>query len=292
MSATHEYLYGFKDDARSAMDVEEKRKALAARMIEQVRKQYAAFAHRHEILVAADVHAEAQPVSLTLYDWTSLQKQPTSPTTEDATSTPSPSSLPSTTEPTTSKTFSVREPGSALAHIKGHFDLGVVRLPDATTSIVDLLVDEARDVEYDFCSDTDTDTNADSETDSGSAKPSGKPPSLPELVRRLRERLASQTNPVGRGRPVQLSSFPVQSNEADNVFGDATKFFLWKWFKLSSPYRKIGSWETSLDDVLENGSWQAGKELTLVLRRVSPEVWQSYLDNRVSLNDDADDNEH
>ncbi|KAL1894850.1 hypothetical protein Sste5346_005537 [Sporothrix stenoceras] len=271
LASYEHHLQSFNAETSSNDDFEERRRKTAQRL-EMIKTQVELYVHRHEILVVADVHAEAQPVSVTLYDWASLQQASTS----TSTSTPA---TPTTIATTSScETFSVKEPGSALAHVKGYFDLGTIRLPGATTSIADLLLDEAQDDEYDFCNDADTDADS-------------RPLSLPQLVRRLRQRLANETSTLGRGRPVQLWSIPVQSKIADNVFGDKDKKYLWHWYKPTSPYSIKGTWETELDAVLENGSWQAGRELILILRRVSPEVWQSYVDGCPSLHDLSADTE-
>lgn len=241
-----------------AIDFETRRRQNEARHVEMLRKEHATYAHCHEILVAADIDAEAQPVHVTLYDWSCHRC-----TDNQNPSKPSPSAI-----------FSIREPGSALATLKGFFDLGTIRLPDDATSAAALLVDEEQDDEYDFCDDAGS--------DAGSAAPARKTPSLPELVLRVRRRLASQKN-ASKGRPVQLWTFPVQSRIAENVFGDKRKRYLWNWYKPTSPYSKRGMWETQLDAVLENGSWMAGKDLTLVMRSVPDEVWQGFADGSPPL---------
>ncbi|KIH93768.1 hypothetical protein SPBR_04399 [Sporothrix brasiliensis 5110] len=256
-----------------AFDAETRRRQNAARHLEVLKKEHETYAHCHEILVAADVDAEAQPVHVTLYDWTCLQPSPTSwPTSPEPTmSTPSPSA-----------TFLVKDPGSVLAAVKGYLDLGTIRLPVTATSIADLLVDEAQDHDYDFCDDEDT------RRDSAAAS-SGKTPSLPDLLQRLRQRLARQRM-AARGQLVQLWTFPVQTLTSDDLFADSAKKYVWHWYKPSSPYVQKGAWESQLDAVLENGSWMAGKDLTLVVRRVSQQLWQSLEDGYMPMDPFSSEN--
>jgi hypothetical protein len=245
--AGDEFQIPIETPREALSDPETRRRRNEARIVEMLRKEHEAYAHCHEILAVASVDAEAQTVQVTLYDWTCRREA------DKSTSSPS-------------VTFSVREPESVLTTVKGFFNLDTLRLPpDSTASVAELLADEEQDDEYDFCDD-------DAGSDAGSVPPpSSKAPPLHELVRKLRQRLSSQKIAT-RGRLVQLWSFPVQSTAAENVFGDRTKKYLWHWYKPTSPYQKKGAWETQLDTVLDNGSWMAGKDLILVVRRVPEEV--------------------
>lgn len=77
-----------------------------------------------------------------------------------------------------------------------------------------------------------------------------------------------------RGTFLQFSSFPVFGDIPDHV-SIHELLPVWKWIKPGSPYRTTGFWEAELDKVLEDGEWNAGKELVLLVRGVSEEKLQS-----------------
>ncbi|CAK7228662.1 hypothetical protein SBRCBS47491_006983, partial [Sporothrix bragantina] len=150
------------------------------------------------------------------------------------------------------------EPHPHLASLVGFEDLGTMRI-DADADLLAILAaatDEDQDEnEYDFCDGDD------------SFRP--KPP-LAESVRQLRQRLQSGEFEVHakRHRPLQLWSFSVRSDvEGNNIFTTSPdKALTWKWCKPDSPYHKNSQWFKELHEVLEHGSWNGGKNLTLLAR--------------------------
>jgi hypothetical protein len=72
----------------------------------------------------------------------------------------------------------------------------------------------------------------------------------------------------------QFSSFPASGNSPD-VVSSHDLLPVWKWAKPESPCRKRGFWEAELDKVLDDGEWNGGRELVLLVRRVSKEILQN-----------------
>ena len=73
---------------------------------------------------------------------------------------------------------------------------------------------------------------------------------------------------------VRLFSFPVFSGSPTEIFSDGL-LPIWKWVKPSSVYnRKCGRWEPTIQKALEDGEWNAGKDLDLLVRIVSEEMME------------------
>jgi hypothetical protein len=69
---------------------------------------------------------------------------------------------------------------------------------------------------------------------------------------------------------LRFFSFPLYSDSPQQVLGKGL-CPIWKWAKPESIYRKTGSWETSLHEALDNGEWNGGRNLLLLIRGVSEE---------------------
>jgi len=70
---------------------------------------------------------------------------------------------------------------------------------------------------------------------------------------------------------VHFFYFPVFGNSLDHILSDGA-FPAWKWVKPHGTYRKMGFWETELHEALEDGEWNGGKDLVLLLMEVSEQT--------------------
>jgi hypothetical protein len=72
------------------------------------------------------------------------------------------------------------------------------------------------------------------------------------------------------GRMVHFVSFHVLNDNPHDVAitGDGL-VPVWKWVKPDGTYRKAGFWEAHLAEALEDGEWNAGKNLHLLVRGVA-----------------------
>ncbi|KAL2194517.1 hypothetical protein P885DRAFT_62993 [Corynascus similis CBS 632.67] len=96
-----------------------------------------------------------------------------------------------------------------------------------------------------------------------------RPPSNSEPTAQLFSALVSQLPAPNRGTRMQFVTFPVVGDSSDQVIGEGC-FPVWRWVKPESVYpRKRGVWETKLHKALDDGEWNAGKDLTLLVRGVS-----------------------
>ena len=69
---------------------------------------------------------------------------------------------------------------------------------------------------------------------------------------------------------VHVYKIHVFTKKADALSGSEETTLLFKWTKPQSIYdRKSGFWETSLLDVIDDGTFNAGKELMVLVRGVS-----------------------
>ncbi|KAK4243431.1 hypothetical protein C7999DRAFT_18213 [Corynascus novoguineensis] len=94
-------------------------------------------------------------------------------------------------------------------------------------------------------------------------------PENPEPTAQLFSALVSQLPAPNRGTRMQFFTFPVLGDSSDQVIGEGC-FPVWKWVKPESMYpRKRGVWETKLHKALDDGEWNAGKDLILLVRGVS-----------------------
>lgn len=73
------------------------------------------------------------------------------------------------------------------------------------------------------------------------------------------------------GAGLRFFAFPVFSDSEQEVVGKGL-CPVWKWAKPESIYRKVGSWETSLHGVLDDGEWNGGRNLLLLTKGVSEET--------------------
>ncbi|KAB5536370.1 hypothetical protein GE09DRAFT_325521 [Coniochaeta sp. 2T2.1] len=79
-----------------------------------------------------------------------------------------------------------------------------------------------------------------------------------------------------KGTFVRFFSFPVSSNSPDDIVitGDGL-VPVWRWVKPDSTYRKAGFWEAKLDEALEDGEWNGGKNLLVLVRGVAEAALRS-----------------
>lgn len=94
------------------------------------------------------------------------------------------------------------------------------------------------------------------------------PQTLSDLVRELNE--GSESEEMQR----QFFTFPILSNAPDPILGP-NLFPVWKWVKRDSMYRKAGFWEADLHKAVEDGEWNSGKNLTILMAGVSKKTRQT-----------------
>lgn len=94
------------------------------------------------------------------------------------------------------------------------------------------------------------------------------PQTLAILVRELN--VGSEAQKTQR----RFFSFPILSNALDPVLGP-NLFPVWKWIKPDSMYRKAGFWEGGLHKAFEDGEWNSGKDLTILMVAVSEKTQQT-----------------
>ncbi|KAK4236583.1 hypothetical protein C8A03DRAFT_45452 [Achaetomium macrosporum] len=101
-------------------------------------------------------------------------------------------------------------------------------------------------------------------------------PTLPsqEPTPQLFTDLISQLAMPDQGSLLRFFSFPVFSNSRTEIFSDGL-LPVWKWVKLDSIYRKRGFWEAGLNKAIEDGEWNGGKNLVLLVRGVSEQTRQT-----------------
>ena len=76
-----------------------------------------------------------------------------------------------------------------------------------------------------------------------------------------------------QGNFLQFVSFPVFGNSPNEILRDGL-LPAWKWVKPDRIYRKTGFWEAELHNALEDGKWNGGKDLILLMRAVSEQTLQ------------------
>ncbi|KAK0614497.1 hypothetical protein B0T14DRAFT_309792 [Immersiella caudata] len=89
--------------------------------------------------------------------------------------------------------------------------------------------------------------------------------------------------PGRKGVTEQFFAFPVFSNRSDHPIGDEALLPVWKWVKPDSPYRKSGFWEKDLHAALEDGGWNGGKELSVLMGAVSEEAFYTIACSEMGL---------
>jgi hypothetical protein len=94
------------------------------------------------------------------------------------------------------------------------------------------------------------------------------PQTLANLVRELNDGSGSDETQM------QFFTFPILSNAPDPVLSP-TLVPVWKWIKPDSTYRRAGFWEGDLHKTLEDGEWNGGKNLTILISGVSERTRQT-----------------
>ncbi|CAK7229746.1 hypothetical protein SCUCBS95973_007332 [Sporothrix curviconia] len=253
------------------------------RMRKHVNDELARFAHTHTILATAWVDVEAgpdakahnrRPLSVTLHDWCHAdgaahayahEKDVDDDDDDDFDSGVDVLSF-ATAAPTL--TTPLLDPHPHLASLCGFEDLGTLRI-DAEADLLGMLA-ATDDAEYDFC-----------ESESEDDETGRQKPSLAECVRQLRQRL--QSGGCGGGtsshqRPLQLWAFSARSETgASNVFAEADRALTWKWCKPDSAYTKQSGWFLQLHELLDHGSWNGGKNLTLLARPAKADGFDMFI---------------
>jgi hypothetical protein len=95
----------------------------------------------------------------------------------------------------------------------------------------------------------------------------GNPEPTPQVVADLMAEIVEPT----QGAFMQFFSFPVFSNEPSRVLADG-RFPVWKWVKPQSIYRTNSLWEADLSQVLDQGEWNGGKDLMILVVGVTEEI--------------------
>lgn len=95
------------------------------------------------------------------------------------------------------------------------------------------------------------------------------PQTLANLVRELNAGSESEDSAQR-----QFFAFPILANVPDLVL-NPNLFPVWKWVKPDSMYRKAGFWEGDLHKALEDGEWNGGKNLTILMAAVSEKTQQT-----------------
>ena len=152
---------------------------------------------------------------------------------------------PPTVRPTKITTISSPD---VLQTIKGFTSLGTFVLPsglDLSKTLPELL--------------TATDTATD------------MPPS-PEPTPQLLASLISQLPVPEQGDRVRFFSFPVWSDSPTDPFGGGLLRPVFKWAKPNGVYRTAGFWEADLHTAVEDGEWNGGRGLMLLVSGVSEEI--------------------
>jgi hypothetical protein len=94
------------------------------------------------------------------------------------------------------------------------------------------------------------------------------------LVQKHLSSTQSRPSPHKSGTAVQVFALPVFGKSHDALVTGGPHI-VWQWIKPSSPYRKRGWWELTLEEVLTDGEWSAGKGIQLLVGGVSDEVHES-----------------
>ena len=83
---------------------------------------------------------------------------------------------------------------------------------------------------------------------------------------------------------VELHIFSIQ------IFGDesgnlvpAGCSLLWKWAKEQSPYRKSGSWDHRLAQMLVDAEWTAGKGVVILAKGVNEEEYEKVVKGAIKF---------
>ncbi|KAG7288036.1 hypothetical protein NEMBOFW57_007556 [Staphylotrichum longicolle] len=139
---------------------------------------------------------------------------------------------------------------SALGAIKGFAALGTYFLPEEA-DIAELLSGILASA---------AEAEAEAESPSiGNADPT------PQLVADL----IAQLGPPGPvGMLVRFFAFPVYTNDPElegRVLRGGREFPVWKWVKPGGGYRRQGVWEAELGTALEEGEWNAGRGLDVLM---------------------------
>lgn len=70
---------------------------------------------------------------------------------------------------------------------------------------------------------------------------------------------------------MRFFSFPLFSDSPTDLFGEGLRP-VFKWAKPDGVYRKAGFWEAELHTAVEDGEWNGGTGLVLLVRGVEEEV--------------------
>ncbi|KAK0740015.1 hypothetical protein B0T18DRAFT_417053 [Schizothecium vesticola] len=94
------------------------------------------------------------------------------------------------------------------------------------------------------------------------------PQTLANWVRELNDGSESEETQM------QFFTFPILSNAPDPILSP-TLFPVWKWIKPDSTYRRAGFWDGNLHKAIEDGEWNGGKNLTILIAGVSEKTRQT-----------------
>ena len=92
-----------------------------------------------------------------------------------------------------------------------------------------------------------------------------------ELTPQILADVISRLDVPDQGTFLQFFSFPVSGSDPNEFLSDCL-LPAWKWVKPDGIYSKTGFWEAELQEALEHGEWNGGKNLILLARGVSEEA--------------------
>ncbi|EUC32874.1 hypothetical protein COCCADRAFT_37226 [Bipolaris zeicola 26-R-13] len=78
---------------------------------------------------------------------------------------------------------------------------------------------------------------------------------------------------VNEGAALHIFSIQILGDESGNLVPEGCSL-LWKWAKEQSPYRKSGSWDHRLVQVLVDAEWTAGKSIVILAKGVDEEEYE------------------
>ena len=103
--------------------------------------------------------------------------------------------------------------------------------------------------------------------------------SHPKPTAQLLIEVTARLEMPSEGSLFNFFSFPVLSSYSDEILHDGL-VPVWRWVKPNSPYRKAGFWEVGLQQALEDGEWNGGKKLSLLIREVLEPTLRAFIATR------------
>jgi hypothetical protein len=110
----------------------------------------------------------------------------------------------------------------------------------------------------------------------------GESLSEPEIITSIVEELQKNTKQAANAESTTtFFVISVFSNAEDALF-EGGSVPVWKWARPNSVYdRKAGFWEIDISSAIENGEFEGGMELYLLVRGIPEGRRQEFLDQRI-----------